>query len=364
MKRITALFIVAAAAGPLFAWWDVWPYLEHQALMSRSIDIAAERYQDMAVEITAYRDELLSGAHDEDFDSDGSNGSYCDYSGFCAVIPDAWWPTAARPLNAIQWIHDSGNPNCWDSAVAAYARNRADAYHRLGHIEHNLQDLFIPAHSHISPHGSGTGNLVENHSWPTYPDNFEQWCEVNDHELKLARADRIPVGGRETLMKAAAVFSSTDNESAAFYPSQYYAMPDAPGGWGRYRPYPSGGHPCGYDNVDNDCANSWSEYLVPRCCEVAAAAIRTFYLAGNLPNSQGLRVESPVKVGSPFRIIGLDAPATIALVDITGRVVARLSISPSESVLCPSIPAGPYGCQVSVGGATFTQPIVVVPRPR
>jgi hypothetical protein len=357
-------------AGPAFAWWDFSPYTEHQDLMSRSIDIVAERYPDMAAEVTAYRDQLLSGTHDEDFDSDETNGSYSDYSGFSVAVPGAWWPTATRPVNAIQWVHDYQNPNYWDAAVAAYGPNRSDAYYKLGHILHNLQDLFVPAHAHISPHGSGTSGLVENHSWPLYFDNFEQYSEVTDNELNLAQPARIPEAELDTLMVTAATFSSTDNDTAAFYPSQYFAQPDAPGGWGRYKPYPSGGYPCGNDRIDNDLANAWSLYIVPRCCEVAAGAIRAFYVACNPTATEEpqalpapvpkLRLSSPVRPGSPIRIAGLNVPATITLLDISGRTVARLLASPSHPALCPTLPPGIYACRITTGSRTFTQPIIIV----
>lgn len=369
MKLSPVIVATALLAGPLFAWWDFSPYTEHQDLMSRSIDIVAERYPGMAAEVTAYRDQLLSGTHDEDFDSDETNGSYSDYSGFCAALPDAWWPTATRPLNAIQWVHDNLNPNYWDAAVAAYGSSRSDAYYKLGHIMHNLQDLFVPAHAHISPHGSATSGLVENHSWPLYFDNFEQYDEVTENELGLAEPSRIPEAELDTLMVAAATFSATDNDSAAFYPSQYYAQPDAPGEWGRYRPYPSGGYPCGNDRIDNDLANGWSLYIVPRCCEVAAGAIRNFYVTCNptavaeppsVPSpARKVRLSSPVCAGSPIRITGLKTPATITLLDISGRFVARLAITPSQPAACPVLPAGIYACRITVGGNTFTQPLVV-----
>ena len=363
-----SLFILFAfSVMPAFAWWDFSPYIEHQDLLSRSIDIAAERYPDMAAEIAAFRDELLSGTHDEDYDEDETNGSYSDYSGYCAAVPGAWWPTATRQLNAIQWVNDGLNPDNWAAAVGTYPSSKSDAYYKLGHVLHNLQDLFVPAHAHISPHGSGTSGLVENHSWPVYLDNFELWCEVTDNELSRAQPGRIPEAGLDTLMVAAATFSSTDNESAAFYPDRYYAPPDAPGAWGRYRPYPSGGYPCGNDRIDNDLANSWSLYIVPRCCEVTAAALRALFVAcaaveepSAMPSpAPKLRLSSPVSAGSPIRVTGLDAPATLTLLDVAGRAVARLTII-SHSVSCPSVPAGTYACRITTGSTTCTQPIVVV----
>jgi hypothetical protein len=281
ISRLRAIAVLLLAAGSAFCWWDFWPYTEHQDMMSRSVDICADRYPDMAAEVASYRDQLKSGTHDEDFDSDEVNGSYCDYSGYSPQVPGAWWPTARRHLNAVQWVHDPLNPNNWNAAVVRYTANKADAYYMLGHIIHNLQDLFVPAHSHISPHGLGTAGLVENHSWPGYFDDFEQYCEVTDNELRLAQPSRIPEASLESLMVGAAVFSNTDAESVGFLPSLYYAHPDTAGGWGRYRPYPSGSYPCGRDRIDNNLANAWSPWLVPACCEHAAGALRAFYLACN-----------------------------------------------------------------------------------
>lgn len=212
--------------------------------------------------------------------------------------------------------------------------------------------------------------MVENHSWPAYFDNFEEWCEVTDNELNLAQPGRIPEAELDTLMVAAVTFSSTDNDSAAFYPSQYFAPPDAPGGWGRYRPYPSGGYPCGNDQIDNDLANAWSLYIVPRCCEYAAAGLRAFYVACNptaieepsaLPSPvPKLRLSSPVCAGSPIRITGLNAPATVTLLNLSGRTVTRLTISASQPTLCPALPAGIYACRITTSSRTFTQPLIIV----
>jgi hypothetical protein len=358
----SALLLSALLLTPAFGWWDFSPYSEHEDLLNRSIDIVAERYPDMAAEVNAYRDQLLSGVYDEDYDEDQTNGSYSDYSGYCAAVPDAWWPTATRALNAIQWVHDALNPNNWDAAVAAYASSPSDAYYKLGHILHNHQDLFVPAHAHISPHGSGTSGLVENHSWPLYFDNFEQWCEVTDNELNLANPAEIPEDSLDNLMAAAAVFSATDNDPTGFYPTQYYAPPDAPGGWGRYRPYPSGGYPCGNDRIDNDLANAWSLYIVPQCCEQVAGAIRFFYVTCNptavsAPSAPrvlpALRLPSPLRPGAP---LNLPASARVTFSDISGRTVAVVR----GSAACPALPSGTYACRVSTGPRTFTRPLTIV----
>lgn len=327
-----------------FGWWDTWPYYEHQDLLARSVTICAERYPEMAAELNTYRGNMLSGTHDEDFDEDEINGSYCDYSGYCAAVPGAWWPTARRRLNAIQWVHDSQNPNNWAAAISLYASNRSSAYYKLGHVLHNLQDLFVPAHAHIAPHGLGTSGLVENHSWPAYFDNFEQYCEVTSNELNRARADRIPDLGLDSLMKAAAIFSATDVETAGFQPGQYYAVPDTAGGWGRYRPYPSGGYPCGNDRISNGLANSWSLWIVPRCCEYTAAAIRAFYLECN-PTGQAeapgrisaVTMPSIVRTGAP--LLSSPEPVTASFLSPDGRVCA---LATGTAIRCPALAPGVY----------------------
>ena len=364
LRTLTRISLVLlTTTGAAFGWWDFWPYLEHQDMLDRSIDIAMTRFPDMAPEIDEYRDQMLSGVHDEDYDEDEINGSYCDYSGYCVAVPGAYWPIAHRHLDAIQWVHDSLNPNNWTRAVLTHQSNRSDAWYMLGHILHNLQDLFVPAHAHIAPHGLGTSGLVENHSWPAYPDNFEQWCEVGGNELNRARVDRIPENGLDTLMRRAAEFAATDVESAGFRPSLYYAPPDVPGGWGRYRPFPSGGYPCGEDRIDNDVANAWSVWLVPRCCEYAAGAIRAFYVACNPTATRERRrpaVADPPRFRSPARpgVLLFDSrePVEVQFIASDGRVCAT---DRGTAIRCPDLAEGTWLVRMSTGDAVRCRPLVV-----
>ena len=362
MALRTLLVSLVLCAVPALGWWDFWPYLEHQDMLDRSIDIAMTRYPDMAAEIDAHRDEMLEGAHDEDFDEDQTNGSYADYSAYCPAVPGAYWPIARRHLNAIQWVHDPLNPNNWEDAVVTYGSSRSSAYYMLGRVMHNVQDLLVPAHSNVAPHGLGTGDLVENHSWPAYFDNFEQWCEVGDNELNRARADRIPELELDSLMRTGAAFSSTDVESAGFFPSQYYAVPDAPGGWGRYRPYPSGGYPCGNDRIDNDLANAWSLWLVPRCCEIGAGAIRAFWLACNPtaveeehPATRArLRLRSPAKPG--WLLCAAGGTTRAEFISPGGRVRA---VRTGGSIRCPDLAPGAWFVRLERAGSTSCHRLVV-----
>jgi len=359
LRRSLLLLALAAAA---FGWWDTWPYYEHQDLLDRTIDICAERYPDLAAEIDVYRDDMLSGTHDEDVDEDQTNGSYCDYSGYCPTVPDAWWPTARRRLNAIQWVHDPLNPNNWPAAVATYQSSKTDAYYMLGHVLHNLQDLFVPAHASIAPHGLGTSGLVENHSWPAYFDNFEQYSEVTGNELGLARSDRIPEAMLDTLMVRAAAFSTTNADSAGFRPTDYYANPDTAGGWGRYRPYPSGGYPCGNDRISNSLANQWSLWLVPRCCEQTAAAIRAFWLECQGVGSREaataalnrLALRSPCRQG--FTLTTADRPLSASFISPDGRIAATAS---GTTLRCPALPPGLWLVRITSGPASVTRPLII-----
>jgi hypothetical protein len=86
----------------------------------------------------------------------------------------------------------------------------------------------------------------------------------------------------ERSVELAACFTYRDRPSLGYIPSEYYAIPDAAGDWGKYIPYPYRGYPSGYDNVDNAIANAWSNVLVPRCCEFGAALIVLFYDKANV----------------------------------------------------------------------------------
>jgi hypothetical protein len=333
-QLLTALGILFA--GPAFGWWTFGPYTEHEDLTGKAIDIALARWPEMTSELEQYRSDIVDGSHNEDFDEDGYNGAYVDYSGYSAARPDAYWPTATRPLNALEWTRDAYNPYCWDSALVYQGRNPGLAYLALGHILHNLEDLFVPAHSFIGPHGSGTSGLVENHSWPLYFDNFEQYDEVTENELGRADPNRIPEQrfSPETLMVRAAVFATSDQESLGYYPSQYFAPPDFRGDWGKYRPYPSGGYPCGNDRIDNDLANTWSLFIVPRCVEHCAGLIRTFFelthTGVNASEPAPVLTASPTvepslfRAGTSIRVTSRAAFRDIVILDAAGRRVNRL----------------------------------------
>lgn len=318
--------------GLVFGWWTWGPYPEHENLTGKAIDIAIQRWPEMSSELNAYRSQIVQGSHDEDFGEDTLYGSSSDYSGYSPSVPAAWWPTAQLRLNAQQWIRAWQNPYSWDAALNLYSSNPAAAYLSLGHVIHNLEDLFVPAHSFIAPHGLGTSGLVENHSWPLYFDNFEQYCEVTANELNRADPNRIPEArsSPETLMIQAALFATTDQESLSYYPNQYYAPPAYAGDWGKYRPYPSGGYPCGRDQIDNSLANAWSLFIVPRCVEHTAALIRLYW---ELTHTALEEVGSQVNVmrfavsPNPFRTMTeLHLPRTtgdfrLILRDVTGKVI-------------------------------------------
>ncbi len=361
MNRLAVIWALLVSLS--WGFWDFWPYLQHQDLLSRSIDICGERYPEMLTELRVYRDRLLAGVHDEDYDQDEVNGSYSDYSGYCAVLPAAWWPTARRRLNAIQWVYDPQNPNNWNAALVTYPSDPARAYYMLGHIIHNLQDLFVPAHAHIAPHGAGTGGLVENHSWPLYFDNFEQYCETGANELGRARAERIPQAPLETLMVWAARFAATDVESVGFRPSLYYARPDSAGGWGRYRPYPSGGYPCGRDRITNALADSWSLWLAPTCCEYGAAAIRNFWRAsvgrkeGQMVRSETLFLPtSPIRPGS--LLLEVAQPVRVQFFTPSGWLEAEAT---GTRIYCPLLPGGRWFVRVADRTGATVFPLTVIP---
>jgi hypothetical protein len=334
-RALALLSFLLGFSTPVQAWWTFWPYTEHEDLTDRAIDIAIQRWPEMTAEVEAYRDEIVQGSHDEDFGEDTLYGSSSDYSGYSLAVPGAWWPTAQLPLNALQWIRAWQNPYSWDLALLRHGSNLSQAYLTLGHVIHNLEDLFVPAHSHISPHGLGTSGLVENHSWPLYFDNFEQYCEVTANELNRSDPNRIPDARQspETLMIQASLFATADQESLAYYPSHYFAPPDNPGGWGRYRPYPYQGYPCGQDRIDNNLANAWSLFIVPRCVEHTAALIRLFFelthtaLEETTVRSSRRPGPAPMIFRSALPIPAVSRAGAIRIADVRGRVVRSLTPS-------------------------------------
>lgn len=378
---IKGLLLMIVFTGILFAWWDTWPYAEHQSITSKAIDIAAQRWPEMAAEINSFRDQLKQGSHDEDFGSDTLYGNSSDYSAYNPSVPTAYWVTAQLHLNGLQWIRAWQNPYSWDVALALYGTNQSAAYLALGHVLHNLEDLFIPAHSFLGPHGPGTSGLVYNHSWPLYFDNFEQYCEVTSNELNRSDPNRIPeyIQSAESLMVQAAIFSSSDQESLIYFPSQYYAQPDSAGDWGKYRPYPYQGYPCGNDNIDNDLANNWSLFLVPRCVEYSASMIRFFYVQFHTAIKEEVK-QSKIKLlsiqANPFKnqveinySLAETGWVNLRIINTLGRTVKILDRGikePGEFQVIwdgtnskrKQLPAGTYFCVLSINGQSEIQQIV------
>jgi hypothetical protein len=369
--------------GIVLGWWETWPYNDHQAITSKAIDIAAQRWQEMASEINNFRDEMKQGSHDEDYGSDTLYGSSSDYSAYNPLVPDAYWLTAQLHLNALQWIRAWQNPYSWDVALSLYGSNPGAAYLALGHVLHNLEDLFVPAHSFLGPHGSGTGGLVYNHSWPLYFDNFEQYCEVTSNELNRSDPNRIPdnILSPESLMVLASIFATTDQESLNYYPNQYFAQPDSAGDWGKYRPYPYQGYPCGNDNIDNDIANAWSLFIVPRCVEYTAAVIRLFYVqfhTGLNEETSSIRSEIQLKGICPDPFTGqtgicysvtVRKEVCLRIIDASGRTLKIIDYGLKEPSEYQTIwdgknskgkvlPAGIYFCVLTINGKSVSRQIV------
>ena len=266
-------------------------------------------------------------------------------------------------------------------AISLYGSNQSAAYLALGHVLHNVEDLFVPAHSFLGPHGLGTSGLVYNHSWPLYFDNFEQYCEVTSNELNHSDPNRIPeiVAAPESLMVQSAVFSTTDQESLSYFPSQYYASPDSAADWGKYRPYPYQDYPCGNDNIDNNLANNWSLFLVPRCVEYAAGMIRFFYIQFHTSIKEEVK-QSQIRLTSirsnPFTYqieinysLAKTGGANLRIIDLLGRTVKILDrgvkepgeyqvIWDGKNSKGKNLPAGTYFCVLSINGQSISQKII------
>lgn len=83
------------------------------------------------------------------------------YAENAAVSP----PAGGRYDGALEWARDcagTGNPRCWAGAILAYDHtpgSRAEAYYRLGHCAHLLEDMAEPDHATNTPHPGSSFSL-------------------------------------------------------------------------------------------------------------------------------------------------------------------------------------------------------------
>ena len=147
----------------------------HRWLTLQAVQLLAATYPGEYDEVLEYVDELVEGSfHEDDIYADGDQDPTTlrvmrhfyhapDQRGLTFSIGGTGgvWP------NSFQWNGLQNDQNEWDyhDGLEQYQRgNIAEALFIAGHTAHLIQDLTVPAHTHLDDHG------------PPYGDNYEQHC--------------------------------------------------------------------------------------------------------------------------------------------------------------------------------------------
>lgn len=125
-------------------------------------------------ELLDYIDALAEGAeHEDDLILDGDTNPMT-----MRVMRHFMRPTDGAGLtmdgigtfpSSFEWAMTSTEGNAWDwqDGLDAYRRlDLREAYFVLGHMVHLIQDLTVPAHTHLDVHGPPSG------------DDYESWCSA------------------------------------------------------------------------------------------------------------------------------------------------------------------------------------------
>ena len=148
------------------------PNSVHRRIIEQAVQYLANNYQGEVNidEIRGHLDDLIDGVIDEDVDYPitigyrSSNHFYRPTDERGLDSPINW-----SAVNSYQWGGQSNSDNSydWEDALQFYRQNQKDdAYHALGCVIHLIQDLTVPAHTHLDIH------------WPD-PDDYELYTENN-----------------------------------------------------------------------------------------------------------------------------------------------------------------------------------------
>jgi uncharacterized protein (TIGR03382 family) len=141
-------------------------------------------------ELLTYLDAVAEGAeHEDDLILDGDTDPFT-----MRVMRHFMRPTDGAGLtmegfgtfpSSFEWAMVSTEGNAWDwqDGLDAYRRLEVrEAYFVLGHMVHLIQDLTVPAHTHLDVHGPPSGDDYESYCTSRTPDEFTS-------SLPLPRAD-------------------------------------------------------------------------------------------------------------------------------------------------------------------------------
>lgn len=159
------------------------PRFTHRWITRQAARLLVESYPGRYDELLTYVDAVAAGAqHEDDPILDGDDDPTtmrvmrhffhgADEHGL--IYGDQQFPSS------YDWAHDTTGQNAWSwqAGLDAYAAgDREHAYFVLGHMVHLIQDLTVPAHSHLDAHG------------PPQGDDFESYCTsqmISEFESRL-----------------------------------------------------------------------------------------------------------------------------------------------------------------------------------
>ncbi len=187
----------------------------HRWLTRQAVELLVATYPGEYDEVAEHIDDLIEGSfHEDDLYADGDQdpttlrvmrhfyhapdqmGLTFSVAGEAGVYP-----------NSYQWNGLENEQNEWDyhDGLKEYQRgNIAEALFIAGHTAHLIQDLTVPAHTHLDDHG------------PPYGDNYEQHCASRTLSATESTLKTVPPG------TALPVFSSLAEAFQRTADASYY----------------------------------------------------------------------------------------------------------------------------------------------
>ncbi len=168
-RRGIVLLLISAAVLLSAAPADAYDHKHtHRWLTRQAAQLLVQAYPGQYDELLEYIDEVAAGAeHEDDLFVDGDNDPqtlrvmrhfYRPVDGAGLSMYGQTFPTS------YQWAIEGSEANEWDwndGMVAWRAGDRDEAYFVLGHVVHLIQDLTVPAHTHLDVHGPPSGDDYE-----------------------------------------------------------------------------------------------------------------------------------------------------------------------------------------------------------
>ncbi len=187
----------------------------HRWLTLQAAELLVASYPGQYDEVLEHIDQLIEGSfHEDDLYADGDQDPTTlrvmrhfyhapDQRGLTFSISGEGgvWP------NSYQWNGEQNDQNEWDyhDGLDEWRRgNIAEALFIAGHTAHLIQDLTVPAHTHLDDHG------------PPYGDNYEQHCSTRTLSATEATLKTVAPG------TALPVFASLSDAFQSTADASYY----------------------------------------------------------------------------------------------------------------------------------------------